>query len=208
MVAGHYGLYQFSASTWAAVAYGGSPGRFQPCQRRRANQLFANALDAGGHSNCSQYDGCLSESQHAECWFRHRHPAPFDKLARHIRGQTLTCSTVTSDNGMTASAVIAVLVKDQKSQDASETQGWVDLVSGSETGQGSDLDAAAQALGSYSGTQLATDASQFGTDAQTFLSDQSSGLQPGWITEYRQVAADIHKLAADCGQSFATPAGT
>jgi hypothetical protein len=122
--------------------------------------------------------------------------------------QTLTCSTVTSDNGMTASAVIAVLVKDQKSQDASATQGWVDLVSGSETGQGSDLDAAAQALGSYSGTQLATDASQFGTDAQTFLSDQSSGLQPGWITEYRQVATDIHKLAADCGQSFATPAGT
>lgn len=120
---------------------------------------------------------------------------------------TLTCSTSTSDSGMTASQVIAGLVSDQKSQDKSQTQNWVDLVSGSETSQGSDLDAAAQSLGSYSGTQLATDASQFATDAQTFLSDQSGGLMPGWITEYRQVETDIHTLASDCGKSFPRPAG-
>lgn len=119
----------------------------------------------------------------------------------------LTCSTSTNDNGMTASQVIAQLVSDQKSQDASQEQNWVDLVSGSQTGQGSDLAAAAQSLGSYSGTQLAADASQFGTDAQTFLSDQSGGLLPGWVTEYRQVETDIHKLADDCGQSFPRPAG-
>lgn len=88
----------------------------------------------------------------------------------------LTCSTSTSDNGMTASQVIAALVADQKSQDASEEQGWVSLVDGSQTSQGNDLAAAAQSLGSYSGTQIAADASQFAADAQTFLGDESSGL--------------------------------
>lgn len=119
----------------------------------------------------------------------------------------LTCSTTTNDNDMTTSQVIAQLVSDQKSQDASEEQNWVDLVSGDQTSQGNDLAAAAQSLGNYSGTQLAADASQFATDAQTFLSDQGGGLMPGWVSEYRQVETDIHKLADDCGQSFPRPAG-
>jgi len=53
---GHYGLYQFSASTWAA--YGGSPGDFGNASVAEQNQVFANALAAGGESNWSAYDGC------------------------------------------------------------------------------------------------------------------------------------------------------
>ena len=53
---GHYGLYQFSASTWAA--YGGSPAAFGNASVAEQNQVFANALAAGGQSNWSAYDGC------------------------------------------------------------------------------------------------------------------------------------------------------
>jgi LysM repeat protein len=53
---GHYGLYQFSASTWAA--YGGSPASFGNASVAEQNQVFANALAAGGQSNWSPYDGC------------------------------------------------------------------------------------------------------------------------------------------------------
>ena len=53
---GHYGLYQFSASTWAA--YGGSPADFGNASVAEQNQVFANALAAGGESNWSAYDGC------------------------------------------------------------------------------------------------------------------------------------------------------
>ena len=53
---GHYGLYQFSASTWAA--YGGSPADFGNASVAEQNQVFANAVAAGGQSNWSAYDGC------------------------------------------------------------------------------------------------------------------------------------------------------
>jgi phage tail protein X len=53
---GHYGLYQFSASTWAA--YGGSAADFGNASVAEQNQVFANALAAGGQSNWSAYDGC------------------------------------------------------------------------------------------------------------------------------------------------------
>lgn len=53
---GHYGLYQFSASTWAA--YGGSPAAFGNASAAQQNQVFANALARGGQSNWSPYDGC------------------------------------------------------------------------------------------------------------------------------------------------------
>jgi hypothetical protein len=65
--------------------------------------------------------------------------------------------------------------------------------------------AAAQALGDYNGTQLASDSSEFSSDAQTFLSDQDGGLLPGWITEYRQIHSDVQQLADDCGQSYTDP---
>jgi LysM repeat protein len=53
---GHYGLYQFSASTWAA--YGGAPGDFGHASVSEQNQVFNNALAQGGQSNWSPYDGC------------------------------------------------------------------------------------------------------------------------------------------------------
>jgi LysM repeat protein len=53
---GHYGLYQFSASTWAK--YGGNPADFGDASVAEQNQVFANALAAGGESNWAPYDGC------------------------------------------------------------------------------------------------------------------------------------------------------
>ena len=53
---GHYGLYQFSAGTWAA--YGGSPSSFGNASVAEQNQVFNNAIAAGGQSNWSPYDGC------------------------------------------------------------------------------------------------------------------------------------------------------
>jgi len=53
---GHYGLYQFSASTW--VAYGGSAADFGHASAAEQHRVFANAMAQGGQSNWSPYDGC------------------------------------------------------------------------------------------------------------------------------------------------------
>ena len=53
---GHYGLYQFSSSTWAA--YGGNPADFGNASVAEQNQVFSNAIAAGGESNWAPYDGC------------------------------------------------------------------------------------------------------------------------------------------------------
>jgi LysM repeat protein len=53
---GHYGLYQFSASTWAE--YGGNPADFGDATVAEQNQVFENAIAAGGESNWAPYDGC------------------------------------------------------------------------------------------------------------------------------------------------------
>jgi LysM repeat protein len=53
---GHYGLYQFSASTWAE--YGGNPADFGHASAAEQNQVFDNAIAAGGQSNWAPYDGC------------------------------------------------------------------------------------------------------------------------------------------------------
>ena len=53
---GHYGLYQFSASTWAA--YGGNPADFGSASVSEQNTVFNTAIAAGGQSNWSAYDGC------------------------------------------------------------------------------------------------------------------------------------------------------
>ena len=53
---GHYGLYQFSASTWQA--YGGSAGNFGHASVSEQNRVFNNAMARGGQSNWSPYDGC------------------------------------------------------------------------------------------------------------------------------------------------------
>jgi nucleoid-associated protein YgaU len=53
---GHYGLYQFSASTWAE--YGGNPGDFGDASVAEQNQVYETAIDDGGASNWTAYDGC------------------------------------------------------------------------------------------------------------------------------------------------------
>ena len=53
---GHYGLYQFSASTWAE--YGGNPADFGHASVAEQNRVFDNAMAAGGEFNWSPYDGC------------------------------------------------------------------------------------------------------------------------------------------------------
>jgi len=53
---GHYGLYQFSASTWQA--YGGSAASFGNASAAEQHRVFANAMAQGGQSNWSPYDGC------------------------------------------------------------------------------------------------------------------------------------------------------
>ena len=53
---GHYGLYQFSSSTWQA--YGGSSADFGHASVSEQNRVFNNAMAQGGQSNWSPYDGC------------------------------------------------------------------------------------------------------------------------------------------------------
>ena len=53
---GHYGLYQFSASTWAAA--GGNPNDFGHAPVAEQNQVFAQAYAAFGTSPWAPYDGC------------------------------------------------------------------------------------------------------------------------------------------------------
>jgi len=53
---GHYGLYQFSSSTWEA--YGGSAADFGHASVSEQNRVFNNAMAQGGEFNWSPYDGC------------------------------------------------------------------------------------------------------------------------------------------------------
>lgn len=53
---GHYGLYQFSASTWAAS--GGNPADFGHASVAEQNQVFENAYAQFGTSPWAPYDGC------------------------------------------------------------------------------------------------------------------------------------------------------
>jgi len=53
---GHYGLYQFSYSTWAAA--GGNPADFGNASAAEQNQVFAAAYARDGTSPWAPYDGC------------------------------------------------------------------------------------------------------------------------------------------------------
>ena len=53
---GHYGLYQFSYSTW--VASGGSPGSFGNASVAEQQQAFRTAVAARGYSDWTPYDPC------------------------------------------------------------------------------------------------------------------------------------------------------
>ena len=53
---GHYGLYQFDASTWAAN--GGNPADFGRASVAEQNKVFANTYAASGTAPWAPYDGC------------------------------------------------------------------------------------------------------------------------------------------------------
>ena len=53
---GHWGLYQFSASTWAE--YGGNPADFGHAGVAEQEAVFMNAMARGGEFNWAPYDGC------------------------------------------------------------------------------------------------------------------------------------------------------
>lgn len=52
----HYGLFQFSRSTW--IAYGGNPADFGHASAAEQEAVFATAMARGGESNWAPYDGC------------------------------------------------------------------------------------------------------------------------------------------------------
>lgn len=53
---GHYGLYQFSYSTW--VGSGGSGGSFGHASVAEQQRVFHTAVAARGYSDWTPYDGC------------------------------------------------------------------------------------------------------------------------------------------------------
>jgi Transglycosylase-like domain/LysM domain len=53
---GHWGLYQFSAQTWAA--HGGNPADFGHAPVAEQNTVYANTVAADGYSDWAPYDGC------------------------------------------------------------------------------------------------------------------------------------------------------
>jgi len=53
---GHYGLYQFSYSSWTAA--GGDPNAFGHASVAEQNQVFATAYAQDGTSPWAPYDGC------------------------------------------------------------------------------------------------------------------------------------------------------
>jgi LysM repeat protein len=53
---GHWGLYQFSESTW--IEYGGSAASFGNASVGEQEAVFMNALAQGGEFNWAPYDGC------------------------------------------------------------------------------------------------------------------------------------------------------
>jgi LysM repeat protein len=53
---GHYGLYQFSYSSWTAA--GGNPADFGKASAAEQNQVFATAYAEDGTSPWAPYDGC------------------------------------------------------------------------------------------------------------------------------------------------------
>jgi hypothetical protein len=53
---GHYGLYQFSYSTW--VGHGGSPSAFGHASVGEQNAVYNSTVAADGYSDWAPYDGC------------------------------------------------------------------------------------------------------------------------------------------------------
>lgn len=135
--------------------------------------------------------GCGSSGKHNSVGSR---PSPSSTAPA-----PLTCGT--SSSGQTFRDMVAAVASDQISQDKGLQENWVEIVSGNPTRQGQDLQSLINATNnvpSPTPDPLATDAKSFNFHASTFLSDESSGLMPGWPSEYRAVERDIRSLAQDC----------
>lgn len=52
----YWGLFQFSKPTW--IGYGGEAGEWGSASAAVQEQVFQNAIAAGGASNWTLYDGC------------------------------------------------------------------------------------------------------------------------------------------------------
>lgn len=127
---------------------------------------------------------------------------------------TVSCETVFK-NGDTVASDINTLAEDQQSQDSSEHGDWTDPVNGSLTSQGQDLNAALQDFNPYvhyvpgSITNytakgpgvFATELAKLETDAEVYLTDEGSGLMPGWESGYNHLRQDIRALARYCGET-------
>ena len=53
---GHWGLYQFSYSTW--VAHGGPPSEFGNAGAAEQTRIFWQTVAQDGYSDWTPYDGC------------------------------------------------------------------------------------------------------------------------------------------------------
>jgi len=127
----------------------------------------------------------------------HSHPmtAPIDTSPP--AAAALTCSDI--------STTLGYLVSDQNSQNKSLEENWVNITDGSPTSQGNDLqNAASQWQGAPLSTTVSADAAQLSSDANTFFSDTSGGLAPGWNASYNPVMHDIATLAHLCGLTYHT----
>jgi hypothetical protein len=126
----------------------------------------------------------------------------------------VSCQTVFK-NGDSVASDSYTLAEDQRSQDSSEQGDWTDPVNGSLTSQGQDLNTVLQDFNPYvhyvTGSitnytakgpgVLAAELARLETGAEVYLTDEGSGLMPGWESPYNNLRRDIRALARYCGES-------
>lgn len=109
-----------------------------------------------------------------------------------VQTSLITCSDISTD--------LATVVSDEKSEQAQLQEAWVT------GGKSADLQSLIRyTSGATGGNQLNDDAATFNSNASAYLSQNNSGLYPGWEQGYDTVWNDINALAADCGQAGAGP---
>lgn len=113
-------------------------------------------------------------------------------LSRKIATR-ITCNEISADLG--------TVIQDEKTEQAQEQEAWVT------GGKVADLQTLINDTNSAApnGNQLNQDAATFNDDANSYLSQNSPVLAPGWENGYNTVWSDINALAGDCNQSGAGP---
>lgn len=105
----------------------------------------------------------------------------------------ITCNEISAD--------LETDIHDEKTGQAQEQEAWVT------GGKVADLQTLTNDTNSAApnGDQLNQDAATFNDDANSYLSQNSPVLAPGWEDGYNTVWNDINTLAGDCNQSGAGP---